>query len=360
MNVLVLTPDRVGSTLLQRLITIYMIFRGFDRPVINLHELTNGLMTYHSDVFNREVLGKPPRDWGYYQTLPEIIALLRQCDHYKTSRLAHYHIQRREDSQRDQLEFYEYLNREFLIIAGRRSNLFEHALSWCIYTASRQLNVYTAEEKARVFHDLYRQGLRVDRENMLKYLDAYVAYLDWSRRHFDISYYFDYEQDLPRIEQWILDLPLFRDDQHRISWQQQFGINWQDWNRCHYLINDVSQLDHRSVPLLEHNQSLARDIYHQLAPADQQFVQAKGVAYTQTCRHIQELVNNKILVTPVPIKLQTMRDKRAMIRNWHECVTWYNEWAQTSAHGEPYHDDADSMQREQQHYQAIGHETDTL
>jgi len=64
MNVLILTPDRVGSTLLQRLITVYMQANDFDRPVINLHELTNGLMKYYSPVFNTEVLGKPNGDHG--------------------------------------------------------------------------------------------------------------------------------------------------------------------------------------------------------------------------------------------------------------------------------------------------------
>ena len=58
MNVLILTPDAVGSTLLQRLITIYMQFHQYDRPVINLHELTNGLVKYHNSVLNQDVLGK--------------------------------------------------------------------------------------------------------------------------------------------------------------------------------------------------------------------------------------------------------------------------------------------------------------
>ena len=49
MNVLILTPDRVGSTLLQRVLTIYMLRKEFDRPVINLHELTNGLIKYYND-----------------------------------------------------------------------------------------------------------------------------------------------------------------------------------------------------------------------------------------------------------------------------------------------------------------------
>jgi hypothetical protein len=52
MNVLILTPDRVGSTLLQRLITIYAtINENYNPLTINLHELTNGLVAYeHADI----------------------------------------------------------------------------------------------------------------------------------------------------------------------------------------------------------------------------------------------------------------------------------------------------------------------
>ena len=118
MNVLILTPDRVGSTLLQRLITIYMQFHEFDQPVINLHELTNGIIKYYSPLFNAEVLGKSldRGKWGYYQSLPEIRDLLDSVPHYKTSRLALYHIRNREDSTADQMPFYEYLNDNFFII----------------------------------------------------------------------------------------------------------------------------------------------------------------------------------------------------------------------------------------------------
>ena len=91
MNVLILTPDRVGSTLLQRVLTVYMLRREFDRPVINLHELTNGLIKYYNQTLNQEVLGKPKgtEKWGYFQSLNEIEDLLKTTDHYKTSRLAH-------------------------------------------------------------------------------------------------------------------------------------------------------------------------------------------------------------------------------------------------------------------------------
>jgi len=50
MNVLILTPDCVGSTLLQRLITIYAtINENYNPLTINLHELTNGLIANASE-----------------------------------------------------------------------------------------------------------------------------------------------------------------------------------------------------------------------------------------------------------------------------------------------------------------------
>ena len=45
MNVLILTPDRVGSTLLQRLITVYANINQTNNITVNLHELTNGIVT---------------------------------------------------------------------------------------------------------------------------------------------------------------------------------------------------------------------------------------------------------------------------------------------------------------------------
>ena len=91
MNVLILTPDAVGSTLLQRMLTIYMQFHDFGRPVINLHELTNGLARYYSPEFNQELVSKYAlKTWGYHQSLPQVVEMLSSVDHYKTSRLAPY------------------------------------------------------------------------------------------------------------------------------------------------------------------------------------------------------------------------------------------------------------------------------
>jgi len=254
MNVLILTPDAVGSTLLQRFLTITMQFHDYDRPVINLHELTNGIMRYYSPDFRREVLGRHPDRWGYHQSLPEITELLHTTDHYKTSRLAHYHIRNRRDSLEYQLPFYRYLNENFFVIACERRNLFEHAMSWAITRISRRLNVYSAQEKISSFLDLYRDGVQVDPRVMVQALDDYRSYLQWCRDHFSISSYFVYERDVANIETYVAGLPIFPAGKVARSWQDVYGISFDDWNRYRYFMSDVGSvaLAANTAPALEH------------------------------------------------------------------------------------------------------------
>jgi hypothetical protein len=242
MNVLILTPDAVGSTLLQRLITIYMQFHHYNRPVINLHELTNGLVRYHSDHFNQEVLGKKTGKWGYYQTLEQIVELLDSADHYKTSRLAHYHIRNRNDVMSDQIPFYQYLNENFYIISCRRHNVFEHALSWCLSKVTKKLNVYSGTEKIDSFFDLYRNGIDLDPNSLLQTLNAYKEYVEWCNNHFNVANYFYYEEHLPRIEEYILNLPIFAQQTQQLTWQDTFGMRFDQWNLCHHMTSDLGTL----------------------------------------------------------------------------------------------------------------------
>lgn len=354
MNVVVLTPDRVGSTLLQRLITIYMQFHRFDQPVINLHELTNGLIRYYSPVFNAEVLGKDPQDhWGYHQTLPEIVEMLESVPHYKTSRLAQYHIKTRQDSQADQLRLYRYLNDKFFVIAAQRENLLEHALSWAIFVHSRNLNVYSHQDKFKYFHEIYQHRITVERQNLHKYLDNYLEYLQWVERHFHVHSYFVYDQEIANIEQYILQLPIFQSQPKRLSWSDNFDIEFQDWNRCHYLCSDISglgsQLDPAQAlitdqsPLAQERLELAplqhyslAEVVNSLGQGDREFLRDHGVRYKRADQAIQELVTNKILTTGVPIKLQTMMEKRLLIRNFQEVIEWYNEWVELRGVGQPW------------------------
>lgn len=333
MNVLILTPDAVGSTLLQRLITIYMQFHNYDRPVINLHELTNGLVKYYSPEFNQELLGKKPGKWGYHQSLREVAELLDSADHYKTSRLAQYHITKRKDTLADQIPFYEYLNENFYIISCRRQNIFEHALSWTIKNVTKRLNVYSAQEKINVFFDLYQSRIEVAPETLVDQLERYRTYMQWCSDHFNIASYFQYERDLPNIENYILNLPIFAGQSKQVTWKSTYGLDFADWNRCHYMSSDIGSIALGSQEKLQQitfdksnytgfNNSLVANL-----PRDhQRTLLTHGKNYSNASESIEKMVELGILVTGVPIKKQTMREKKYLVKNFDACVDAYNNW----------------------------------
>jgi hypothetical protein len=354
MNVLLLTPDAVGSTLLQRLITIYMQFHEFDQPVINLHELTNGIIKYYSPDFNREILGKPNRagqEWGYFQSLREIVDMLSSVDHYKTSRLAEYHIKQRQDSIADQTPFYQYLNEKFFIISCRRRNLLEHALSWGLNKITKKLNVYSADEKISSFYDIYKNKVELDLEAFLGSLERYQSYLQWSENNFSISSYFYYEDHIDNIEKYILNLPVFSNQSQQITWKDKYNIDFSEWNLSHYYISNIGSLalDYPEQLSALTNSGSVNDQAHELLPinsknlvtklpTDQQHhIKAYLKEYITAQNSIQKMTELGILVTPVPIKKQTFLEKKFMIKNFDQCVSVFNQWAeQNSTIAKPY------------------------
>lgn len=374
MNVLILTPDAVGSTLLQRLITIYMQFYKFDRPVINLHELTNGLEVYFSSDFNCPIVSKRRvQNWGYYQSLEDIVKLLASTDHYKTSRLAQYHIRRRQDPMHQQIPFYRYLDENFFVIACRRRNVFEHALSMSINTITKRLNFHTHQEKIGAFINLYADPVDIDQAVLLSQLDAYKQYLDWSQNHFNIGSYFDYDICVNDIENYILNLPIFKNRGPRVTWQDKFGISLDDWNRCHWIPSDIGILNQDDIKHIQAYQSNEKplSVYQRLAPAHwpeantvealealpepirnqfqmilekntsikelpinqmtQQmvsFMHYHQEAYNHAQQAMERMQQLDILLSPPPIKKQTLQDKIRMINNYQQCLDTYNRWAQ--------------------------------
>lgn len=313
MNVLILTPDRVGSTLLQRLITIYAnINENYDPLTINLHELTNGLVSYDNPVFKRTVLGKKENGWGYHQSLQTITGMLNGCGHDIVSRLAHYHIKARQDSARDQQSFYKYLNENFYIIAARRKNLFEHAMSWCIAVESKKLNVYSFDEKYNTYSDILKNPVTVQQEMISKYLTQYRDYMEWVDNHFQVNSYFEYERDLPAIEQYILGLRVFNSQQRALNWQDRWEISWNDWNRMHYLLSLVP-------------------FDHAFSAEEKQFMTNHIDLYTRCRVDIQDLQDQGVLVSGVPIKLHTLHQKTQLIANSAECLSYYNTWTHANS-----------------------------
>ena len=309
MNVLILTPDRVGSTLLQRVLTVYAnINENKIPPTINTHELTNGLVSYHNSTFNCDILSKQPGQWGNHQSLPTIVDLLEKRNHDIIGRVAHYHIKGRNDSMADQLPFYQYLNDNFYIIACRRKNLFEHAMSWAISAQSKLLNVFSFDEKYITFKDLQKNGMDVQPEVVEKYLRQYDQYLDWVDRHFNVNTYFEYERDMPNIEQFILNLNVFKGWETRpLTWEDKFDIDWNTWNRMHYLLSLVP-FDH---PFDEEEKT---------------FIKNNIELYTNCRNFIRDLKLAGVMINEIPIKLHTLKQKADIISNIDQCLLSYNKW----------------------------------
>jgi hypothetical protein len=369
MNVLILTPDAVGSTLLQRMLTIYMQFHAFGRPVINLHELTNGLARYHSPEFNQELVSKHTLEkWGYHQSLAQVTEMLSSVDHYKTSRLAHYHLVRRGDSVAEQIPFYNYLNENFFVIACRRENVFEHALSMTLSTVTKKLNVYDVYEKVDTFYDMYKSGINLDATVFERQLTAYKNYLSWSEQYFDIGAYFHYEKDIPRLEQYILNLPVFAAQANQITWDQNFGQSFNDWNQMHYIrsnpsalsclpaqaaeklrlnmLDPVTDYQQHSLPEMPPVHSAAdlaalpdhvvnnwtRDVICRtgvvpfLDTEKQQKLAPYESGYALAKTTIDQMVRLGIMVSGPPIKKQTLDDKHRIIKNFDQLVAVYNHW----------------------------------
>jgi len=389
MNVLLLTPDRVGSTLLQRVLTIYMLRQGFDKPVINLHELTNGLEKYINPTLNQEVLGKPRgTDWGYYQSLEEITELLKSVDHYKTSRLAHYHIERRKDSIADQIKFYEYLNKDFYVISCRRKNLLEHALSWIINDHSKHLNIYDLKEKFQVFDDIYKNGIIASKERLISHLDRYKKYINWSDTYFGIQSYFNYEDSINNLEEYILNLDFMKNTPEN-SWHEMFGIEFDTWNQTHKVVSELP-FHHGTeniTPLLLDkghwdaikDPSWREDIYYeptinnikeshikndlhilgnlqtyQTSKEIINFLDQNLKIYKKTSQSINDLITNGFLVTGIPIKLQTFNEKKKIIKNFDQCIKWYNEWVNANNFGEEYNEECTHASLEEQKLNQFG------
>ena len=329
MNVLILTPDAVGSTLLQRVLTIYMQFHQFGQPVINLHELTNGLGKYYSSEFNNEIISRKGK-WGYHQSLSEIIDILESVDHYKIARLAQYHIKQRGDELAEQLPFYRYLNDNFYIVECRRENLFEHAISHALNNVTKKLNVFTPGEKIDSFYRLYRSGLEIQPEQIYNALDRYRDYLSWTERHFSVGSYFSYETHVPNIEKYILGLPVFGEQKQLLSWKNIFDIEFDDWNRCHYYNSDIGALGlSNSDELLQlENNTGSNDavsiVQNHLPVAHQDFLKKHNSKYHIVNKSIQDMQRLGIINTTVPIKKQTLVEKLHMIRNLDQCVEYFN------------------------------------
>jgi hypothetical protein len=184
-------------------------------------------------------------------------------------------------------------------------------MSWCIAVESKRLNVYSFEEKYATYHKLLQDPIDVPEEMITKYLVQYQEYMDWVDSHFHVNSYFEYERDLLGVEQYILNLSVFKKYKQPLTWKDRWDISWDDWNRMHYLLSLVP-------------------FDHYFTDQEHDFMKSNIDLYTACRIDIQDMQDQGILVSGVPIKLHTLQQKTKLISNAPQCLEYYNNWARSA------------------------------
>jgi len=287
MNYLILTPDGVGSTILQRLVTMALYLEKV--PVMNTHELTNGLILKN---------GIATKDFTlkYTQSLEQISNIIKTSTKETTlvSRLAKYHIDIRKDKLEDQKNFFSFLNQHYdKKIMCVRENLFEYAMSWSIRNESGVLNVYNREDRKKVL-----QVSHVDEDYFLQKCKDYVAYYSWVETYFTNLQTVSYESILNNG-----DLILEKLIGYKNTFTNKFGLSLsfilkKEYNLFGSLVkNNANELSKQEKKALIKYKLLNQDL----------------------------MKRNIILNTP--IKNTTLKDKMRQIKNFNQCLDKFYSFA---------------------------------
>jgi len=313
MNYLVLTPDGVGSTYLQRAITVYLNANGED--YYNTHELLNGLeLDYNNNLYKKMK--------GYSQSIEEIVGMIEKNEAMLVSRLAHYHVLDRlagkvpkppkgvisrpidiDILERNRSENYDLLydacNDHYGTILCCTRDPFEYALSWGIRDFTGVLNCFSLKEKA----DTVNFHMPIDLEFFRSKLDQYKNYMFWVHENFDGAKEVQYEDLVNDV-----DLVLYNITDTDYDVKRWWGTTLQEYSVQMYQLSLT--YNYRlgySDKLLEYQKALVRE--------------------------------NKLYMNGMPIKMNTLREKSEKVTNFSSCLDVYNDWAKGHNHFEQIDND---------------------
>lgn len=292
MNYLILTPDGVGSTYLQRALTVYLHSAELD--YWNTHELLNGIESLQENLYKKFNL-------GYSQSVTEICKLLESTSNSLVSRIAQYHITRRlRKNKEDYQQLYDVCNKKFNKIFYCVRDPFEYALSWSIRYNTNTLNVYTVKERISVHSEDIKQTLDLVYFN--KKLEQYSAYEYWAEDNFDITRAVNYDDNHHNVDSMMKELTGL---DHNV--EDRFGISLQEYSIVRYLTS----------------------MYMQTKDKKYLFNKDKTLGALKLKQFIQSLVPNK-LPNEIPVKMNTMQDKQKRVVNFDEAVEVFNKWTSTT------------------------------
>ena len=293
-NYLILTPDGVGSTYLQRALTVYLRSAGLNYR--NTHELLNGLRINTDGELHDELIADQ-----YSQSVNEICSLLESTSNSLVSRIAQYHISYRLKNKKENYQqLYDTCNSKFDKIFYCTRNPFEYALSWSIRNNTNVLNVYSIKERINVHGEDIKQTL--DLEYFNQKLEQYSAYEYWAQDNFNITRAVDYDDNHRDVDSMMKELTGL---DHSVK--DRFGVSLQDYSTARYMTSMYTQTKDRKYLLDKDNARKVLKLYSFITSFDRE-----------------------ILPSNIPIKMNTLRDKQKRVVNFDDAVEVYNKWTSTT------------------------------
>ena len=294
MNYLVLTPDGVGSTLLQRALTVYLNAAG--QEYYNTHELLNGLEIYKSAAVKSSNI-------KYEQTLVEIQKILEKNSANLVSRIADYHVRARlKERNENYNEFYKFCNQYYDKILYCTRDPYEYALSWSIRDNTRVLNVYSIDQRIE-HHGINKQD-SIDLDFFHSKLVQYQNYQYWVNDNFPDHVEVNYNS---------LNFNIDNEIEKIIS------------------IGNFKMFDKFNVSLNDYSKILYKVSLRKQKIIDQLGVDKSAIVGTvKLYQYQKELVAQKKIINRIPIKMNTLANKKSRIFNFDETIDVYNQWAKNT------------------------------
>ena len=113
------------------------------------------------------------------------------------------------------------------------------------------------------------------------------------------------------------------------SWKQIRGTDWPEtWN-------DFGKQELPEIIQQEIESRLSLQTV-QVTNDEYNFFSNNLFAYKKAICHTEKLKDDGFLVSGIPLKLQSLTEKKQIIKNFNECVTWYNQWVNKNNFGKHY------------------------
>ena len=295
MNILIITSDGVGSSIVQRFIAINLYLN--DQKPLLTHEMLNGGLVQNDGIVQK--------DWNikFTRSLSDTVASIKHHGQKRSivARHSKHVYDQRNDSNEERQVFDKFLQEYFdrKVICMRR-NVFDQALSQAIRTQIKKTQgtdnalIFNAEQKKQVLSNRY-----VDEKVFVRKLEEYTSRIDWAKQKFPDAVEVYYEDAVTQTDKMLTNVTGYRD-----SFEQKFGAD--------YLT--ICKMEYDTI-LLQAGVNVEKPSKHTIT------------AIKNFRAFNKKLIDEGIISSHIPVKNTTLTDKQQLIKNFDDCLNIFHQFA---------------------------------